>query len=83
MVSEGGTIVIHRSTYTSPRTSPKRDRWSLTAAKDSTGSYITGKWHRPPSRDATPRFTCGWHIVAALLVLIFGGATTAAVTRGS
>jgi hypothetical protein len=71
-------MVTQQSTHPSFRASRKRDRWSLTDRQESTGSYIAAKWHRPASTDQSPRFSGGRHIVAALLVLIFGAATTAA-----
>src|SRR5688572_14466522 len=72
-------MTSQHSTYPGLRASQKRERWSRADAKGSTASYIAAKWHRPPSANPPPRFSCGRHIVAALLVLIFGAATGAAV----
>jgi hypothetical protein len=72
-------MTSQHSTYPGLRASQKRERWSRADAKASTASYIAAKWHRPPSTEPSPRFSCSRHIVAALLVLIFGAATAAAV----
>jgi hypothetical protein len=74
-------MTSQHSTYPGLRASQKQERWSRADAKASTStpSYIAAKWHRPPSTNPSPRFSCGRHIVAALLVLIFGAATGAAV----
>jgi hypothetical protein len=69
----------HYSTYPSFRASRKRDRWFPPRAKASSGSYIAAKWRDTPATEASPRFACGRHIVAALLVLIFGVATATTI----
>jgi len=66
-------------TYPNPRATRKRERWSPPDVKATTGSYIAAKWREPAATEASPRFACGRHIVAALLVLIFGAATAATI----
>jgi hypothetical protein len=69
----------HHSAYPSFRATRKRDRWLPPGVKASGGSYIAAKWRDTPATEASPRFACGRHIVAALLVLIFGVATATAI----
>jgi len=69
----------HHSAYPSFRATRKRNRWLPPGATASGGCYIATKWPDSPATEASPRFACARHIVAALLVLIFGVATATTI----